>query len=122
MINYKIFRGIILLMILMFISCDDILEVPDISDENVVILAPTEGSIINTNDVSFNWQTLEDAKSYQLQIASPNFAEATQIVADTTLNGTIFSINLDAGIYEWRVKAQNSGFETTYTTAGFSVE
>ncbi|WP_127019788.1 hypothetical protein [Flagellimonas beolgyonensis] len=54
-------------------SCDDILVVPDISEQSVIILAPMDGSALTANSVNFNWETVDEATGYRIQIASPNF-------------------------------------------------
>lgn len=111
-----------------FASCEDILEVPDISTQTVVVLAPKEGSVLTTNAVGFNWETVEDATAYNIQIATPNFENAVQLVLDSvvevdTLGNVTTSIDQDLfnGNYVWRVKALNSDYETVYTQNGFQV-
>lgn len=103
-------------------TCDDIIEVEDISNKTVTLLAPTSEAILNITDLTFSWQTLEDAESYHIQIATPTFSEALQIVTDSIVMITSFSTTLEANDYEWRVSAANSGFQTTYTTQSFSIE
>ena len=107
---------------LLFFSCDDILEVEDISGEQVRVLAPTDGSVIAQNAVDFNWQTVNEATGYTVQIATPSFENAAQILLDSTIVvDTLGSIRtqirqtLMNGNYEWRVNAFNSGFGTGYT-------
>ena len=109
-------------------SCEDILEVPDISNQTVSILAPTEGSELTTNAVGFNWEAVEDATGYNIQIATPDFENAAQFVLDsvvqvdsldritTRIDQTLFN-----GNYEWRVKAFNSDYETLYAQSSFQV-
>lgn len=108
-------------VLLTILSCDDIIEVPDISNESVTILAPTQGVMIDTTTVNFSWEQLTDAESYQIQIATPNFEAAKQIIRDTILEETSFLSILNANAYEWRVRALNSGFATPYTVVPFSV-
>jgi hypothetical protein len=38
---------------LLFSSCDAIIEVPDITNDTVVVLAPLEGALIESNAISF---------------------------------------------------------------------
>ncbi|WP_222984560.1 hypothetical protein [Flagellimonas meishanensis] len=109
-------------------SCEDILEVPDISDQTVPILAPTEGSVLTTNAVGFDWETVEDATAYNIQIATPDFENAVQLVLDSVVAvdslgnvATRIDQNLFNGNYQWRIKAFNSGFETGYTVNSFQV-
>ena len=110
------------------LGCEDILEVPDISNQTVSILAPTEGSVITTNAISFNWEEVKDATAYEIQLATPNFENAVQLVLDSivevdSLDQIKTRINQDLfnGNYQWRVKAMNSDYETAYTSSGFQV-
>lgn len=112
----------VLFWIITFISCEDIIEVVDISDKTVTILAPTDQAVLNVTDVTFSWETLEDAETYQLQIANPSFENALQIVVDSTLEGSHLSATLEASSYEWRIRAKNSGYDTAYTTQSFTIE
>ena len=104
-----------------FIACDDIIEVVDISNETVTVLAPSNESVIDTTLVNFSWQALEDVETYHIQVATPNFTEASQILLDTMVTKTEVSRQLNINEFEWRIKALNSGYETTYSTQKFSV-
>lgn len=104
-----------------FCSCDDIIEEPDISKETVLVLAPTNGSVVDTTLVNFSWQILNDAASYRVQVAKPTFSNASQILLDTLIQKTEVSKLLENDVYEWRVKALNSGYETVYTIQNFTV-
>ncbi|TBN04459.1 hypothetical protein EYD45_07530 [Hyunsoonleella flava] len=114
-------RWILCLSLLCF-SCDDITEVEDISEETLVVLAPVNDAVVITNNLTFTWEGVEAAETYHLQIATPNFASAVQIVKDTTLNTTSFATTLNNNSYQWRVRAEKSGYHTTYTTQNFRVE
>ncbi len=111
------------------IACEDILEVVDISNENVLVLAPLTGAVLNENKVHFNWERVEEATAYKIQVATPNFSNANQIALDsviaidtvgvikTTINSTLAN-----GLYEWRIKALNSDYETSFTTNTFTIQ
>ncbi len=109
-------------MLFLYSSCEDIITVPDISQETVHILAPVDGTVLSNTDTTFSWETVDDAEKYTIQIARPNFVSANQILIDSTLANTTFTTTLEANEYEWRVKAQNTAYETAYTTQSFSVE
>ena len=111
-----------ILFCFLFISCEEIIEVEDISQEQVTILAPTNNSVLNQSDINFSWQSLEFAERYQLQIATPNFTNAAQIVEDTLVNVTGFNKLLNQGDYQWRIKALNSAYQTEFTTQTFSLD
>ncbi len=111
----------ILLLIGTIYSCDEIIEVTDISDENVSILAPTDATTITTGTINFNWNDINEANEYRIQIATPTFENATQIAVDSLVTSSAFSHLLEVGEYQWRVKALNSTFETDYTTNSLTV-
>ncbi len=111
-----------ILILFLMLSCDDIIEVEDISDGTVLILAPTNNATLTTTEVNFSWDMLDDAEKYKLQIATPTFEEATQILLDTIITITNFNKTLDVGNYEWRIRAENSVYQTSYTTQSFTIE
>ncbi|WP_299884422.1 hypothetical protein [uncultured Lacinutrix sp.] len=110
-----------LLIILVVISCDDIVEVEDISNSIVTILAPTDDVTLTAADITFSWQAVSEAETYTIQIATPNFENATQIILDSTIITTSFTKLLVSGDYEWRIKAENSGYSTAYTAQNLSI-
>jgi len=120
------FFGLVLLPILC--SCEDILEVPDISEQEVVLLAPSDGTVLDVNIVNLNWKAVDEAEEYKVQVATPNFDNASQLVLDSIVKmdslgyvSTQLHQNFMNGSYQWRVKAFNSGFETPYTVSGFQI-
>ena len=113
---------LIILLVVCISSCDDIIEVQDISNETIVLLAPTDEAVLTTTQLTFSWEPIEDVESYQLQIATPTFEEALQIVQDSSLTGTSFTTTLENNMYQWRIRAINSGYQTEYATQSFSVE
>lgn len=109
-------------------ACEDILEVPDISSQTVNLLAPTNGTVLTNNTVNLNWEDVEEARGYAVQVATPDFQNAAQILMDSVIEmdtlgylPTQLQQNLLNGNYEWRVKAFNSGFETLYASSTFQV-
>lgn len=115
---YKIFFGILFLL---FLSCEEILLVKDISNEKVSLIAPADGSVLFSTGITFIWNKIENADQYHLQVAKPNFDAPMQIVLDTLISNTNFTKQLNIGKYEWRIKAVNSGYETTYKTWAFEI-
>lgn len=103
-------------------SCDEIIYVTDISEESVQIIAPSNGVSISAGNINFNWEIIDEATEYQLQIATPNFEQASQIVEEQLTTTTSFDVELVANEYEWRVRAINSAYETAYTTHSLTVE
>ncbi|MDH7445312.1 hypothetical protein [Aquimarina sp. 2201CG14-23] len=116
-------KEFIYISILLFtlLGCEEILFEEDITDDIVTLVAPSNGSQVESTAVAFSWNAVDQATSYRLQIARPTFENATQIAEDTTITATNFSTTLVKNSYEWRVRAQNSGSQTIYATAGFSI-
>ncbi|AXT61371.1 hypothetical protein D1816_13780 [Aquimarina sp. AD10] len=102
-------------------GCEEAFIEKDLAEETITIIAPKDGAQIEATAINFNWDAVDQATGYRLQIARPNFENAAQIVEDTVVTGTQFSVNLVKNTYEWRVRAQNSGTATPYVAAGFTV-
>jgi hypothetical protein len=118
--RYRVFT--LTLLLITFYNCEELIEVEDISNEAVIILAPADAITLNSSTVNFSWQPLEFAEAYQLQIALPNFDTAQEIVKDTLISVTRYSKILSEGNYEWRIKATNFGYETPYTAQHLTIE
>lgn len=109
-------------LLALIFSCQAMTEVEDISQKTVTALAPTDNSVLSTENITFSWESINDAEHYRLQIATPTFGEATQIVVDSLVSTTSFSKELTPNNYQWRVRAENSGYVTAFSTQSFLVE
>lgn len=116
-------RTITILILICMFSCEEIINEQNITKKSVKLLAPTENVILKKGtEISFNWQLLDGAANYELQLAIPNFSNANQMVIDTLIQRNNFTIDsLATNSYEWRVKGKNTAYETGYTTNGFIV-
>ena len=120
--------GLLLSIVFVSLSCEEILEVQDISEQEVQLLSPTSGSVVSDTIVNFNWNPVNAANAYHIQVATPNFQNAAQFVLDSTMVvdstfvGTRISRNLSNAAYEWRVRALNSDFETAFFVNDFTVD
>jgi len=110
------------IVLILCFSCDDIVGVTDISEELVSVIAPSNRVVLNDRQVRFTWTDIDEAESYHLQIASPNFIAAQQVLVDSVMTHLNFSTSLDLGDYEWRIRAENSGYITEYATQSFRIE
>ena len=119
----NIIRGILLTGIIFSLACEEggLLIETDISDSNVFLIAPSDGVEISSNTVFFDWEPVEDATSYEIQVATPNFGNTQQLLLNITDSLTFNELTINVGDYEWRVRAKNSNYETQYSTAGFRV-
>lgn len=91
-------------------SCDDIIE-QDISDETVTVIYPKNGVQIESNVVNFQWNEVDGADDYRLQVYSTN----QNIVVDTVVSSSHFTLGLLSGNYQWRVRGENFAYETAYS-------
>ncbi|WP_412560650.1 hypothetical protein [Winogradskyella sp. MIT101101] len=112
----------LILVVGLLVSCEEIIEVEDISNDSVTILAPSDATTLAITDINFSWDAVEDAEKYKLQIATPSFEMANQIVMDTTITVISFNQTLELGDYQWRVRAENSDYQTEYSTQSFTIE
>lgn len=117
-----IYIFVLLGLTLTFSSCEEILFEPDITNTTIEILAPKENAVLTSSTVFFQWAAVEGATSYEVQLATPNFENARQIVFNTTVEETSYNEELPPNDYEWRVRAQNSSFSSAFTSARFKVE
>ena len=117
----------VLMMAAVIAACEDILEIPDISNQTVEILAPLNETVLSDSVVTVSWNDVTDAEGYTVQIATPNFENAAQILLDSTMIldstfvGTHVTQVLGNGDFEWRVQAFNLNYSTTFSQATFSV-
>lgn len=105
--------GLLLLMVIS--SCEEVLE-KELTEKKVVLQAPSNNVITNDSVHNFNWQEMEGAFEYQLQIVSPRFDSIAKLVADTTMTTVIFmDMTLQKGNYQWRVRAKNASTASHYS-------
>ena len=100
-----------ILLVLLLAACEEALETV-LTGKKVILLAPVNN--LNTTDTlhTFYWENLNGAVLYQLQVVSPKFDSITRLIMDTTIGRNTFSIDLDTGTYQWRVKALNFSTES----------
>ncbi|GAA4234257.1 hypothetical protein GCM10022291_13280 [Postechiella marina] len=109
-------------LVFCFTSCEDIIEVEDISEKDINVLAPLNNTVLDNIAVTFSWEAVNDAETYHIQVATPSFTNAQQIVKDTIVKITQLSTVLSAKNFEWRVRGENSDYTTGYTTQNFTIE
>ena len=112
------------LLLILTLNCEEIINEQNISNDTITVLAPTENTVLPTGQkITYSWETLNGANSYRLQIARPTFSNANQLVLDTLVTTTRFTLDsLIENNYQWRVKGLNTAFESNYTTVTFTVE
>jgi len=91
-------------------SCDDILE-KDISDASIQILSPANDAKIESNVVSFKWNTLKGVDKYHVQV----YQSDQILILDSLTPKTSITLPLNAGNYIWRVRGENYAYESVYS-------
>lgn len=117
--SFKYIFGFLLPFVIL--SCEELLFEEDISEKIVTLVAPGSNAEIQGNSVRFNWESMEGASNFEIQIATPNFANANQLVLSNITDSTFYQIELIENNYEWRVRAKNSGYVTAFASANFKV-
>ncbi|MEM9686564.1 MAG: fibronectin type III domain-containing protein [Bacteroidota bacterium] len=112
---------LLLACVIHLLSCEEIIGEEDISEVQLVLTAPSDGAVLTETDITLSWEPLKGADQYHIQIATPSFEGALQVVKDSILPGNNLSVALTPNAYEWRVKAVNSAFETEFSTGAFSI-
>lgn len=113
---------------LTLLSCEEVISVDDISGDRVGIIAPSQGTVVPSGELNLNWGPIAFADHYQVQVATPDFEHAGQILLDTVTVDTVqggrhqIKLSLQQGNYEWRVRGTNSAYATGYTSASFSID
>ncbi|MCB0479715.1 MAG: hypothetical protein KDC84_16220, partial [Crocinitomicaceae bacterium] len=57
----------------------------------------------------------DGADYYKLEVVSPSFASISEFPLDSNITNTEFYYTLDPGVYEYRIRAINSAFESQYS-------
>lgn len=101
---------LLLLFTVAFFSCDDILE-EDITNDMITATYPVNNEVIESNVVNFQWNRLDGADDYRVQI----FSTSQNMILDSLVSTNSFVYNLNPGNYQWRVRGENFAYQTAYT-------
>ena len=115
--KFKYLVNLSLFLLVLFSSCKEFIE-PSISKKSVHLQAPVNKYQTSKYTINFWWDQVEDALAYRLQIVTPKFDSVEVLVLDTLVNSDKFSVTLEPGNYEWRVRAENGSTQTQYSTPG----
>ncbi|SKC59291.1 hypothetical protein [Ohtaekwangia koreensis] len=113
-------RILFICMFFIGVSCEDILET-NISDDLVVLQLPADGFASSTANVTFWWNELEGASSYELLIVSPDYENPTSLVVDSLLTKNQFTMVLPIGRYQWCVKGVNEAYKTEFNCRSIEI-
>ncbi len=114
-IIFKIFKGLCSFMLaaLLFSSCQEISEV-DISCSKIKLLTPPDSLQSASGIFHFKWEELEDAITYNFELATPDFENPLYYHTDTTTALKEIVLALSPGQYTWRVQGENASSTTPW--------
>ena len=110
----KVGLSFILFALVALVACKEIIE-PSITDKNVYLLAPSNNYESTQYQVSFWFEPVDDALFYRLQIVAPQFDSINRLIVDTLFSSNKFTLNVDPGVYQWRVRAENGSSRTDFS-------
>jgi hypothetical protein len=102
-------------------GCEDFIE-PNLEDDVIVLLAPPDQFVTPVGSQTFWWEELEGAETYNLQLVKGTFVYIQQHILDTSLTANKFQYSLTPGSYQWRVRGENNGGHTPYSTRTFTID
>jgi len=113
---------ITLLFFFLLISCEKDFIVKDIKNKSIKVIAPKDDLKTTNNLITFWWEELDGAEKYNLQIVKPSFSSVTNIILDTNITSTKFSLSLNPGNYQWRIRATNAGGSNHFQTYNLMID
>ena len=103
----------VFLVLVILTGCNAFFET-NITNQTVTLLAPTSGVKTEIATQTFLWEQIDGASDYRLQIASPSFDSIRVMVLDTIISTDKFSYVLYPAVFEWRVRAENSVYQSSW--------
>ena len=110
--NLALVSGIFFLLLIA--GCNAIFET-DIRQETVTMIIPTANDTILSNQVHFKWNPVKGADFYNLQVVDPSFASINDFMLDSNITGEEFYLVLSPGGYEFKIRAENSAYQSEYS-------
>ena len=104
---------LVFLMLRLAGGCRDVFE-KDISEKDVVLVAPADSVETIHRTLTFAWEEKEGATGYRLVVVSPSFERAELYLLDTLVDGLRYTVTLEPGEYAWGVRPENSAYEGIY--------
>lgn len=101
-------------------GCEEFFE-EDIEKETITIFAPADDIETEIVTQTFWWNKIDGATGYRVQIVTPSFNSIEFFLIDTLVKGDKFETTLYPGDFEWRLRGENSAYQTDWRIARFSI-
>jgi hypothetical protein len=112
---------IFILIIMVFVSCDEIVE-DDLTGKTVVIISPSDSITTSNSQVQFNWEYMDEAEEYRIQIARPDFINVEWLMYDSVTTANSIILSLVPGNYQWRLRPENGSSVGNYITRTIEID
>jgi len=96
----------------------NVVENEDFSANQVLLDAPSDNEITNSETVALEWQEIPDATAYRVQLLD----DSDVVVQEETLTSTTISLTFPEGVTKWQVRAENATQNTLYTTRTLTLD
>lgn len=107
--EYKV--TMLFVLTLFTFACENIIE-EDITNDIAQTVSPIENETVSSNVVKFQWNVMDGAKKYRVQVFNVNQA----VVIDSLVEAKhALTCPLVPGTYKWRVRGENAGYQSTYS-------
>lgn len=96
-------------------SCGEFQET-QIDQDTIEILVPRDSLRSEISTQLFRWYELEGALEYEFQLVHPSFTAIDRLIVDSVIQGNKFTLSLQPGEYEWRIRGWNNSSSTPFVT------
>jgi hypothetical protein len=106
---------ILILILAVIISCDDIFEADISNAELVVNYPPAQYSTLQLS-LSFDWEAVEGAIEYEIRITTMEDGQYTIIYLDSVVTETSLLISFYPDTFDWSIRAMNYSTASQYAS------
>lgn len=110
MLKNRFKYGLIIIILITIIGCEDILE-EDIADDFIQVIHPVSNDTVLGNSVNFTWHEISGADKYRIKVQD----ERGIYYLDSLVTGYNFITPFEPGSYYWSLRAENSAYQTEYS-------
>lgn len=95
----------------------EVKDVEDFSGRQVNLISPDENYTINHSDLSLNWNKVEEANLYRIQVLQDD-----RVVMEKTSSENKIQVQFPEGESIWRIRAENDTQNTLYSERNILVD
>lgn len=107
--------------LLISFGCDEVFQ-EDISTEEISFVAPYNNFISPSNNVRFDWMSIDFAAGYKIQVVEPDFTSIGQVIFDSVVTDPTVTFAFTPGFYAAKVQGINNISQTDFAYVSFQVD